>query len=128
MRNKRPFHDTQLARVRHSLPAMCASLQPLCRSVRRDRRKRLCQRLSCQRGILRANGQVATLKGHPLVALIATHGRNNSMTDCEQLAGELKVLEELLKQTSTEHKRQEIITRINHINAYHQNNASLNPA
>lgn len=34
------------------------------------------------------------------------------MTNCEQLAGELKVLEELLKQTSTEHKRQEIIDRI----------------
>ena len=29
------------------------------------------------------------------------------MTDCEQLAGELKVLGELLKQTSTEHKRQD---------------------
>ena len=34
------------------------------------------------------------------------------MTDCEQLAGELKVLEELLKQTSTEHKRREIIDKL----------------
>ena len=37
------------------------------------------------------------------------------MASCEQLAGELKVLEELLKQTSTEHKRQEIIDRIDQI-------------
>ena len=42
------------------------------------------------------------------------------MTDCEQLAGELKVLEELLKQTSTEHKRQAIIDRIDQIKAEQQ--------
>ncbi len=42
------------------------------------------------------------------------------MTECEQLAGELKVLEELLKQTSTEHKRQEIIDRIGQIKAEQQ--------
>jgi hypothetical protein len=42
------------------------------------------------------------------------------MTDCEQLAGELKVLEVLLKQTSTEHKRQEIIDRIDQIKAEQQ--------
>jgi len=34
------------------------------------------------------------------------------MANCAQLAGELKVIEELLKQTSTEHKRREIIDRI----------------
>ena len=39
------------------------------------------------------------------------------MANCEQLAGELKVLEELLKQTSTEHKRREIIDRIDRIKA-----------
>jgi hypothetical protein len=42
------------------------------------------------------------------------------MADCEQLAGELKVLEELLKQTSTEHKRREIIGRIDRIKAEQQ--------
>jgi hypothetical protein len=42
------------------------------------------------------------------------------MTDCEQLAGELKVLEELLKQTSTEHKRREIIDRIDQVKAEQQ--------
>ncbi len=47
------------------------------------------------------------------------------MTDCEQLAGELKVLEELLKQTSTEHKRQEIIDRIDQINAEQQKHGYL---
>ncbi len=31
---------------------------------------------------------------------------------CDQLAGELRELEHLLQQTSTEHKRQEIIGRI----------------
>jgi hypothetical protein len=39
------------------------------------------------------------------------------MTDCEQLAGELKALQELLKQTSTGHKWQEIIDRIDQIKA-----------
>jgi hypothetical protein len=39
------------------------------------------------------------------------------MASCEQLAGELKVLEELLKKTSTEHRRQEIIDRIDQIKA-----------
>jgi hypothetical protein len=42
------------------------------------------------------------------------------MADCEQLAGELKVLEELLKHTSTEHKRREIIDRIDRIKAEQQ--------
>ena len=42
------------------------------------------------------------------------------MTDCERLAGELKVLEELLKKFSTEHKRQEIIDRIDQIKAEQQ--------
>lgn len=42
------------------------------------------------------------------------------MASCEQLAGELKVLEELLKQTSTEHKRREIIDRIDQIKAEQQ--------
>lgn len=37
------------------------------------------------------------------------------MASCEQLAGELKVLEEHLKKTSIEHKRQEIIERIDQI-------------
>jgi hypothetical protein len=65
------------------------------------------------------------MKCHPLVALIATHGRSNFMTDCEQLAGELKVLEELLKQTSTEHKRREIIGRIDQIKAEQQKHGCL---
>ena len=47
------------------------------------------------------------------------------MADCEQLAGELKVLEELLKQTSTEHKRQEIIERIDQIKAEQQEHGCL---
>jgi hypothetical protein len=34
------------------------------------------------------------------------------MANCEQLAGELKVLEELLKQTSTEHKRPQSFRKI----------------
>jgi hypothetical protein len=42
------------------------------------------------------------------------------MASCEQLAGELQVLEELLKKTSTEHKRQEIIDRIDQIKAEQQ--------
>jgi hypothetical protein len=50
------------------------------------------------------------------------------MTDCEQLAGELKVLEELLKQTSTEHKRQEIIDRIDQIKAEQQKHGCLETA
>ena len=33
------------------------------------------------------------------------------MASCEQLAGELKVLEEQLKHYSTEHKRREIIDK-----------------
>ena len=47
------------------------------------------------------------------------------MTDCEQLAGELKVLEELLKQTSTEHRRREIIDRIDQIKAEQQKHGCL---
>ena len=50
------------------------------------------------------------------------------MADCEQLAGELKVLEELLKQTSTEHKRQEIIDRIDYIKAEQQKHGCLEAA
>jgi len=50
------------------------------------------------------------------------------MTDCEQLAGELKVLEELLKHTSTEHKRQEIIDRIAQIKAEQQRHGCLEKA
>jgi len=46
--------------------------------------------------------------------------RENLMANREQLAGELKVLEELLKQTSTEHKRREIIERIDQIKAEQQ--------
>lgn len=39
--------------------------------------------------------------------------RGNAMAEgCEQLAGELKELESLLKHASTEHKRREIIDRI----------------
>jgi hypothetical protein len=47
------------------------------------------------------------------------------MASCEQLAGELKVLEELLKKTSTEHKRQEIIDRIDQIKAEQQERGCL---
>jgi hypothetical protein len=47
------------------------------------------------------------------------------MADCEQLAGELKVLEELLKKTSTEHKRREIIDRIDRIKAEQQEQGCL---
>ena len=47
------------------------------------------------------------------------------MASCEQLAGELKVLEELLKKTSTEHKRQEIIDRIDQIKAEQQEHGCL---
>jgi hypothetical protein len=47
------------------------------------------------------------------------------MADCEQLAGELKVLEELLKHTSTEHKRREIIDRIDQIKAEQQERGCL---
>ena len=50
------------------------------------------------------------------------------MTHCEQLAGELKVLEELLKQTSSEHKRQEIIHRIDQIKAEQQKHGCLEAA
>lgn len=50
------------------------------------------------------------------------------MANCEQLAGELKVLEELLKQTSTEHKRQEIIDRIDQIKAEQQERGCLETA
>jgi len=50
------------------------------------------------------------------------------MTNCEQLAGELKVLEELLRQTSTEHKRQEIIDRIDQIKAEQQKHGCLEAA
>ena len=51
--------------------------------------------------------------------------RENRMANCEQLAGELKVLEELLKQTSTEHKRREIIDRIDQIKAEQQERGCL---
>lgn len=34
------------------------------------------------------------------------------MADCEQLAGELRVLEQLLKKTSTEHERRDILERM----------------
>jgi hypothetical protein len=47
------------------------------------------------------------------------------MADCEQLAGELRVIEELLKQTSTEHKRREIIDRIDRIKAEQQKQGCL---
>jgi len=47
------------------------------------------------------------------------------MANCEQLAGELKVLEELLKQTSTEHKRREIIERIDQVKAEQQKHGCL---
>jgi hypothetical protein len=57
------------------------------------------------------------VRGLTLVALITHMRRENLMANCEQLAGELKVLEELLKQTSTEHKRREIIDRIDQIKA-----------
>jgi len=50
------------------------------------------------------------------------------MANCEQLAGELKVLEELLKQTSTEHKRQEIIERIDQVKAEQQKHGCLEAA
>ena len=50
------------------------------------------------------------------------------MATCEQLAGELKVLEDLLKQTSTEHKRQEIIERIDQIKAEQQEHGCLETA
>ncbi len=50
------------------------------------------------------------------------------MAICEQLAGELKVLEELLKQTSTEHKRREIIERIDQIKAEQQEHGCLETA
>ena len=47
------------------------------------------------------------------------------MTNCEQLAGELKVLEELLKKFSTEHKGQEIIDTIDQIKAEQQERGCL---
>lgn len=47
------------------------------------------------------------------------------MADCEQLAGELKVLEDLLKHTSTEHKRREIIDRIDQIKVEQQERGCL---
>ncbi len=50
------------------------------------------------------------------------------MANCEQLEGELKVLEELLKQTSTEHKRQEIIERIDQVKAEQQKHGCLETA
>ena len=34
------------------------------------------------------------------------------MADCEQLAGELRVLEQLLKKISTEHERRDILERM----------------
>src|SRR6266567_8897500 len=51
--------------------------------------------------------------------------RKNLMASCEQLAGELKVLEELLKHYSTEHKRQEIIDRIDQIKTEQQERGCL---
>jgi len=50
------------------------------------------------------------------------------MANCEQLAGELKVLEELLKETSTEHKRREIIERIDQVKAEQQKHGCLEAA
>ncbi|MFL5704722.1 MAG: hypothetical protein ACJ8AG_18070 [Ktedonobacteraceae bacterium] len=50
------------------------------------------------------------------------------MASCKQLAGELKKLEELLKQYSTEHKRQEIIDRIDQIKAEQQERGCLEKA
>ena len=50
------------------------------------------------------------------------------MANCEQLAGELNVLEELLKQTSTEHKRRKIIERIDQIKAEQQEHGCLETA
>jgi len=50
------------------------------------------------------------------------------MANCEQLAGELKILEELLKQTSTEHKRREIIDRIDQVKAEQQKHGCLEAA
>jgi hypothetical protein len=50
------------------------------------------------------------------------------MANCEQLAGELKVLEELLKKTAIEHKRQEIIDRIDQIKAEQQEHGCLETA
>ena len=50
------------------------------------------------------------------------------MASCEQLAGELKVLEELLKKFSTEHKRQEIIDRIDQIKAEQQKHGCFEAA
>ena len=46
-------------------------------------------------------------------------------TSCEQLAGELKELEHLLQQTSTEHRRQEIIGRIDEVKAEQQKHGCL---
>ena len=40
--------------------------------------------------------------------------------NCEQPAGELRELERLLQRTSTEHKRQEIIGRIDNVKAEQQ--------
>lgn len=45
--------------------------------------------------------------------------------DCEQLAGELKELGHLLQQTSTEHKRREIIGRIDNVKAEQQKQGCL---
>jgi hypothetical protein len=42
------------------------------------------------------------------------------MADCEQLAGELQVLEQLLKKYSTEHERKRILKRIEVIKAEQQ--------
>lgn len=50
------------------------------------------------------------------------------MASCEQLAGELKVLEENLKKTSIEHKRQEIIDRIDEIKKEQQERGCLETA
>jgi hypothetical protein len=47
------------------------------------------------------------------------------MASCEQLAGELKVIEELLNKFSTERKRQEIIDRIDQIKAEQQERGCL---
>ncbi len=44
---------------------------------------------------------------------------------CEQLAGELRELEHLLQQTSTEHKRQEILGRIDNVRAEQQKQGCL---
>jgi hypothetical protein len=51
--------------------------------------------------------------------------KNTMAGGCEQLAGELKELEHLLKQTSIEHRRREIIDRIDEVKAEQQKHGCL---